>query len=252
MSSGSNTYADTRSHDVMTGAPATQITTSLGPHVYMKWHASKLGAITEELEDRLLFEFIGDPAHRDILDVGCGDGTLANAFQKLGGRVVGIDASEAMIKAARQQAESNQLNASFCVGKAEHLPFNSEEFDLVVAKTILCFVASPAEVFDEIAHVLRPGGQLVIGELGKWSPWAAERRIRAWMGSKLWRQGYFRTSHELRSLAEDTGFLVSEIRGAIYYPKFGATAYLLRGFDNRIASFTTLGAAFLAMSAMKH
>ena len=61
---------------------------------------------------------------------------------------------------------------SFMVSEAATIPFDPERFDVVVAVTILCFVANAAPVFSEIARVLRRGGVLVIGELGKWSLWA--------------------------------------------------------------------------------
>ncbi|MDJ0947337.1 MAG: hypothetical protein QNJ94_00300 [Alphaproteobacteria bacterium] len=53
-----------------------------------------------------------------------------------------------------------------------------------------------------MARVLRPGGRFVIGKLHKWSSWAAQRRLRAWLGSALWRRGRFRTAGELGRLAQ--------------------------------------------------
>jgi ubiquinone/menaquinone biosynthesis C-methylase UbiE len=86
------------------------------------------------------------------------------------------------------------------VAVAEQLPFATDQFDVVVAVTILCFVPNAAPVFWEIARVLRPGGRLVVGEFGKWSSWAAMRRIKGWSGSALWRRASFRSQRELRSL----------------------------------------------------
>jgi len=136
------------------------------------------------------------------LDVGCGAGELALQLWERGAEVTGIDTSQEMIDAARVRAKNRQATIAFEVTAAEQLPFACEQFDMIVAVTILCFVPNAAPVFREIARVLRPSGRLIIGELGKWSSWAAARRIRAWRGSALWRRARFRTQRELRSLSE--------------------------------------------------
>ncbi|WP_321393078.1 class I SAM-dependent methyltransferase [Emcibacter sp.] len=228
----------------------------LDPDIYAQWRASEIGQLTETLEDRVLNEMMGDPAGRDILDVGCGDGTNAIELARRGARITGVDISEKMIEAATAQAARDQPDAHFpdahfYVATAEALPFSDQQFDIVLAKTILCFVVDPAPVFAEIARVLRPGGCLVIGELGKWSLWAVQRRFRAWFGSKLWRRARFRTAPELRSLAENAGLRVIEIRGAIYYPRSLFAARLLKKIDPKLGPITTFGAAFLAMKAGK-
>ena len=158
----------------------------LGPDVYARWRASKLGAITERLERQLILELVGDVSGCRILDVGCGDGEFAVELKKRGAIVVGIDASAEMIDAAKGRSKLQNASIDFQVGMAEHIPFPAEQFDVVTAITILCFVDDATPVFREIARVLRPGGRLVIGELGKWSTWAVGRRIRAWLGSRLW------------------------------------------------------------------
>ena len=113
------------------------------------------------------------------------------------------------------------------------------------------FVDDAAPVFREIARVLRPGGRFVIGELGKWSSWAAGRRIRAWLGSPLWRRGRFRTANELRGLAEQAGLVVKGARGAIYYPRWGLAGRLMRPCDLALGRLTMIGAGFVALSAVK-
>jgi ubiquinone/menaquinone biosynthesis C-methylase UbiE len=156
-----------------------------------------------------------------------------------------------MIDAAKGSPRRNNVEVSFQVAGAEELPFPAEQFDAVTAITILCFVADATPMFQEMARVLRPGGRLIIGELGKWSPWAAGRRIRAWLGSLLWRQARFRTAKELRKLAEMTGLAVERVQGAIYYPRWSVAARLVAPLDAKLGRLTTIGAAFLALSAVK-
>ena len=133
---------------------------------------------------------------------------------------------------------------------AQRLPCAAGQFDVVTAVTILCFVEDAAPVLREIARVLRQGG-LVIGELGKWSTWAVARRMRGWVGSRIWRRGRFWTANELRQLAEQAGLVVEAVRGAVYYPRWGRAARSLSPFDPVLGRLTTVGAAFVPLSASK-
>jgi ubiquinone biosynthesis O-methyltransferase len=223
----------------------------LGPEVYARWRASEIGATTERLEGELILELLGDVSGYGVLDIGCGDGEFALELTKRGAVVTGIDSSPAMIDAAKRRAAQHNADITFQVATAEHLPFPAEQFDVVTAITILCFVEDAAPVFREVARVLRPGGRIVIGELGKWSTWAAARRVRAWLGSPLWRQGRFWTARELRDLASQAGLVVESVRGAIYYPRWVAAARWLSRYDSVPSRLTTLGAGFVALSATK-
>jgi len=223
----------------------------LGPEAYARWRASEIGTITERLERQLILELLGDVGGGRVLDVGCGDGEFAVELKKRGAIVVGIDASAEMIDAAKSRSKLQNADIDFQVAMAEHLPFLAGQFDVVTAITILCFVDDAAPVFREIARVLRPGGRLVIGELGKRSTWAAGRRIRAWLGSRLWRRGRFRTASELRGLAEQAGLVVKTVRGAIYYPRWGFAARIMSSLDPVLGRLITVGAGFVALSAVK-
>jgi ubiquinone biosynthesis O-methyltransferase len=223
----------------------------LGPDAYARWRASEIGAITDRLERQLILGLVGDVRGCRVLDVGCGDGEFAVELKKRGAIVVGIDASAEMIDAAKSRSKLQNADVDFQVAMAERLPFPAGQFDVVTAITILCFVDDAAPVFQEIARVLRPGGRLVIGELGKQSTWAVGRRIRAWLGSRLWRRGRFRTANELRGLAEQAGLVVKTVRGAIYYPRWSVAARIMSPLDPVLSRLTTLGAGFLAIFAIK-
>jgi hypothetical protein len=102
-----------------------------------------------------------------------------------------------------------------------------------------------------MARVLVPGGRLVLGELGKFSAWAAWRRVRGWLGSTTWRRAKFRTAREIRRLSCGAGLEVEQVTGAVYYPPIGIGAQLLAPIDRMPAAVTTIGAAFLAAAARK-
>lgn len=207
--------------------------------------------MTDDLERELILDLIAPLGGLRILDVGCGDGEVAVELWKHGALVTGIDASPAMIETAQARATRHGADIAFEVATAQSLPFPPDRFDAVIAVTVLCFVEDAAPIFREMARVLRPGGHLVIGELGKWSSWAAERRLRGWLGSPMWREGRFRTARQLCALAREAGLVPGAVRGAIYYPRCGLAARLLGPFDHKFSRLTTIGAAFLAFSAAK-
>src|SRR5579863_9501839 len=99
--------------------------------------------------------------------------------------------------------------------------------------------------------VVRPGGLVVIGELGRYSPWAIVRRMRGWFGSKFWREAHFWTPGELRRLVESSQLEFGAVRGAVYYPPSRIMAKLLALLDRPLSQIMTAGAAFLCLRADK-
>jgi SAM-dependent methyltransferase len=100
-----------------------------------------------------------------------------------------------------------------------------------------------------MARVLRPGGRLVLGELGRWSAWAATRRLKGWLGASTWKAAHFRSAGALRTLLEQAGLSVDAVHGAVFYPPIGVCARLLAPLDPWLGHRTTTGAAFIALSA---
>lgn len=199
-----------------------------------------------------MLRLAGDLQGRSVLDVGCGDGTLALACWESGtAQVAGLDLDTRMITRAAAFAAQHQVTIGYTVGRADTLPFGDKSFDLVVSVATLTFVPEADRVVREMARVLRPGGRLVIGDLGKWSIWAARRRVRAWLGSPTWRAARFRTAGELLAMARQAGLSVGRVQGAIFFPPCTALARVIAPIDARLGQLTTLGAAFVAIQATK-
>ena len=223
----------------------------IGPEPYASWRRTTLGSITEAIEEHVILDLAGDVSRIRVLDVGCGDGALGCAIAARGAEVTGVDADPAMLTAARSRAARQGLAVAFAEGRLERLPFADASFDLVVAMTVLCFVPDAGGAVREMTRVLRPGGRLVIGELGRRSVWAGLRRVRGRLGSPTWKRARFRTASELRVLMSEAGIEVKVMRGAVFYPPIGLLARLLAPADPWLGRHTTLGAAFLAAAGAK-
>jgi ubiquinone/menaquinone biosynthesis C-methylase UbiE len=223
-----------------------------GPEVYAAWHRSSLGEITDKLEQRLILSLLEPLQGRSVLDVGCGDGTLARVYAHCGAdRVHGCDPDFRMIAHARTRHMGDHATIDLVVARSQALPYADRSFDVVTCITVLTFIQDVDVVVREMTRVLRPGGRLVIGDLGKWSYWAVHRRIRGWLGATLWRDARFHSASELTALIRDAGLTIGEVRGAIFFPPWTGLARLMASFDLSLGRATTLGAAFVAIQATK-
>jgi len=119
-----------------------------------------------------------------VLDLGCGTGNLARALATAGFRVAGCDVSGQMLaRAARDPGGRDRGRCGGWVRLApgwRRLPFASAAFDVVVAASMLEYVAEPAAVLRECARVLRPGGVVLytVPDLRhpvRWAEWCAQR-----------------------------------------------------------------------------
>jgi len=93
-----------------------------------------------------------------VLDLGCAGGFMAEALAACGADVTGIDPAAEAIAAARDHAAQGGLDIRYDVGAGEALPYESASFDAVVCVDVLEHVQDLAQVLQEVARVLTPGG----------------------------------------------------------------------------------------------
>ncbi|WP_329408354.1 class I SAM-dependent methyltransferase [Streptomyces sp. NBC_00704] len=101
----------------------------------------------------------------DVLDLGCGTGSLSLLASEQGHRVTGVDLSPAMIGLARAKLAGR--DAAFLVGDAAAPPVGEERFDVLLVRHVLWTLPDPARVLRHWRALLRPGGRLVLVE-GLW------------------------------------------------------------------------------------
>ncbi|MFJ1975144.1 class I SAM-dependent methyltransferase [Streptomyces sp. NPDC087903] len=104
-------------------------------------------------------------AASDVLDLGCGTGSLSLLAAEQGHRVTGVDSSPAMVDLARAKLAGR--DAAFLVGDAAMPPVGEQRFDAVLVRHVLWTLPDPGRALRHWRELLRPGGRFVLVE-GVW------------------------------------------------------------------------------------
>jgi SAM-dependent methyltransferase len=93
---------------------------------------------------------------RQILDVGCGTGTMLTYLASYG-RAQGVDIDEEAVGYCHERGVKDVR-----LGAAADLPFDNDSFDLVTALDVVEHLDDDAAALREMGRVLRPGGYLLV------------------------------------------------------------------------------------------
>lgn len=141
-----------------------QPTTALMRKAYQRW-APVYDLVYDKLTEPAARAAVAavEAAGRRILEVGVGTG-LSLGYYAAGSEVHGIDLSEDMLRRARRKSERRGLGQvkSLQVMDACRLGFPDRCFDAVTAQFLITLVPNPEGALDEMARVLRPGGEIVL------------------------------------------------------------------------------------------
>lgn len=115
---------------------------------------------------RMLESYVAEidfPAAARVLEIGCGTGAVSRylASQADIAKVVGIDPSPVLIAKA-EALLSDPAKLSFQIASAHQLPFDENEFDVVIFHTTLCHLSAPENALNQAFRVLKPGGWLAV------------------------------------------------------------------------------------------
>jgi 2-polyprenyl-6-hydroxyphenyl methylase/3-demethylubiquinone-9 3-methyltransferase len=108
-----------------------------------------------------------DWSGRDVLDLGCAGGFMAEALDDRGATVTGIDPAAEAIAAARAHAAQHGRRIRYDVGVGEKLPYPDESFDAIVCVDVLEHVQDLSRVLAEVQRCLRPGGMFLFDTMNR-------------------------------------------------------------------------------------
>jgi ArsR family transcriptional regulator len=104
------------------------------------------------------------PPEMVVADLGCGTASVAAQLAPHVRRVIGVDNSAAMLKAARKRTEGLE-NVDLRRGELEKLPIEPGSCDAALLLLALTYVEDPPAVLEEVKRILKPGGRAVVVDL---------------------------------------------------------------------------------------
>lgn len=182
----------------------------------------KRGYISESLDKTAEMGLNG----KNILDVGCGGGILAESMARRGADVTGIDLGTENLKAASVHAEQSGLSATL---RYQHIPVETlastraGQFDVVTCMEMLEHVPDSSAIVQACFELLAPGGVCVLSTINRNPKSYLFAIVGAEYVLRLLDRGThdyakFITPAELDKMAVNAGFTRQDIIGLHYNP----------------------------------
>lgn len=114
--------------------------------------------IRDQVLHPAMLSHVGDVVKKKVLDAGCGDGILSRALKEQEAQVIGGDFTFDFAYTAQVSTPpTSAINTD-----VEHLPLESESFDVLISNLVLMWVPNLDRSIREFARVLKKGGRAVI------------------------------------------------------------------------------------------
>ena len=163
-------------------------------------------------------------AGRQLVDVGCGGGILAEAMAQRGATVTGIDMGEAPLAVARLHQEESGLDVRYLQSTAEELAQQEPgTFDIVCCLEMLEHVPDPGSVVSACAELAKPGSSLYFSTINR-NPKAfvfaivGAEHILKLLPAGTHDYAKFIKPSELAGWIRDAGLVVEGMTGLTYNP----------------------------------
>ncbi len=144
--------------------------------------------------------------HKPWLEIGVGSGRFAQAL----GIETGIDPSAKLLEIAKSRG------ITVFRARGEEQFFNKETFSTVFLIVTLCFVDSPLAVLQEVHHILRPEGKIVLGLVLRESPWGKLYQVKKQEGHRIYKNATFYSYEEVERLLTASRFTIEKAISTLF------------------------------------
>ncbi|MEN8699945.1 class I SAM-dependent methyltransferase [Bacillus infantis] len=189
------------------------------------------------MEEPAFYSLAGSPAGKEILEIGCGDGSYASSLLEAEcASYTGIEGSQNMARQAQKRLENS--NGTVIHSRIEDYEWEQEKYDLILSRLVLHYIEDLGQVFSHIYSALKPGGRLVIslqhplltssfksmGKDVKKEDWIVDdyfltgKREEPWIGGLVVK--YHRTVEDYFTLLQQAGLAVEGLKEAVPEERF--------------------------------
>ena len=131
------------------------------------WNAIRSLQVEEAAVEAMIVEMLGATPFDALLDIGTGTGRIIELLDGRFARAVGVDQSHDMLAIARTHLDQAHIGSvQVRHGDIYSLNLPRDSYDVVTIHQVLHYLDDPARAIREAARVLRPGGRLMIIDLG--------------------------------------------------------------------------------------
>lgn len=177
----------------------------------------------------LRLNYIDDYTHlqgKQVIDVGCGGGILAESMARRGAHVTGIDMGDAPLSVAKLHALESGVDITYRQISAEAMAEEApQQFDTVTCMEMLEHVPDPASVIAACAKLVKPGGNVFFSSINR-NPKAfllaivGAEYVLNMLPKGTHEYGKFIRPSELERWARSVGLELRNVSGMTYNPLF--------------------------------
>ena len=162
--------------------------------------------------------------NKQILDVACGGGLLAEALSLKGGNVSGVDISDVAIHTAQNHASKENIDINYILGEAENLlPEKNEHFDVVTCLEAIEHVPDPNQLVKTCSNLCKQKGDVIYSTINRnpksflFAIVGAEYILNLLPKGTHEYEKFIKPS-ELIHMMENNGLSIKELTGMSYNP----------------------------------